>query len=114
MEKGMASPTRRAFLIPRAMKRTATTRIRPEIILFSRSATMALISLDLFMSLVMVVFWGKPRLAFSTMASIFSEIKMMFSPTRFFTEIVMESTPLSRDLEVSSFIPSTTAATSFK
>ena len=114
IEKGMARPTRRAFLNPRATNNTITTRIRPEIILFSRSATISLISFDLFISLVIVVFFGNVFFASSTIISILSQIKIIFSPTLFLIEILTEFTPFKREREVSSLIPSTTVATSFR
>ena len=46
IERGMAIPTNSAFLKPKKKYRTATTKIIPSTMLFSKSATIVLVSLD--------------------------------------------------------------------
>ena len=46
IESGMAMPTKEAFAIPRKNRSTATTRMRPEMMLFSRLETILRISSD--------------------------------------------------------------------
>ncbi len=114
MEKGIARLTRMALRIPMAKKITRTTRTRPERILFSRSATVFLISFALSITLVISVPNGQDNLLCSMSLSTSSVMAIIFSPDRFLTAIFTASRPSRRALLVSSLKLSTTRATSFR
>ena len=114
MEKGMDRPTKMAFRAPITNNSTTTTRMSPEMILFSRSETIIRMSLDLSISFVMVVPTGQVGFRAFRTSSSRSVMARTFSPARFFTMILTAVRPSSRARPASSLNPSTTRATFFR
>ena len=93
----MAAPTNSALRRPMAMNSTATTRITPVPMLFSRSATMMRMSLDWSARKVALIPAGQPARDWSTAALMASVTAMMLAPERFCTDSETESWPSIRE-----------------
>ncbi len=112
MESGMASPTKGAVRTPSTKSSTTRTRIRPEMMLFSRLLTMPRISSDWSEVVLTTVPGGKFRDSSSITARTASAVSMMFSPLRFTTASDMTGLPSSRAKLSRSLNPKSTVATS--
>ena len=74
IERGMAIPTNNAFLKPKKKYSTATTKMIPSTMLFSKSATIVLVSLDWSFVLEIIRFEGKTlAFAFVMISSILAD-----------------------------------------
>ena len=97
IDKGMAIPTNSAFLNPRKKYRTVTTNMTPKIILFSKSATIVLVSLDWSLVLEMIRLSGKTEdFALAIISSILAEAFNKFWPLLFFTSSITTGCVYSR------------------
>ena len=108
MDMGMATATKDALRVPMANSSTASTRIRPVMMLFSRSATMSLTNSLLSWRTVYVVPAGSVGSASASTARTSREMRTMFSPARFLTRRVTHAVPLMREMVSRSLNPSTT------
>ena len=112
IEKGMAAPTKSELVKPRKNSSTATTRIRPLMMLFSSSPTMLRMSVDWSPTIVTATPAGIRSARSTSRRFTSSTISMTFSPLRFFTERITASWPLTREIVSRSLTPSATVATS--
>ncbi len=114
IERGMATPTNKAFLKPRKKRRTPTTSMIPNTMEFKRFETMSRVLLDWSFVLERNTLEGIVPSAFacSIILVIFSEATKRFSPPCFFTSSITTGEPNSRAYEVVSPFPKLTVATS--
>ena len=96
IDSGMAIPTNEAFRTPRTNSSTATTRIRPEMMLFSRLLTISRTYFAWSDVMLTTVVGGKSPSISAITARTASDVSMMFSPVRLLTLSVTTGLPLSR------------------
>ena len=96
IESGIAMPTNDAFAMPRKKSRTATTRISPEMMLFSRFDTIFRMSCDWSEVIFTTVVGGKLACASWMTRFTASDVSMMFSPVRFTMPSVTTGLPSRR------------------
>ena len=97
IDRGMAIPTNSAFLNPRKKYKTVTTKMTPKIILFSKSATIVLVSLDWSLVLEMIRLSGKTEdFALPIISSILAEAFNKFWPLLFLTSSITTGCVYSR------------------
>ncbi len=96
IESGIAIATNDALRTPRKKSSTATTRISPEMMLFSRLLTILWISSDMSAVILITVVAGNVGSSSAIAAFTASAVSMMFSPDRFTMSSVTTGLPSSR------------------
>jgi hypothetical protein len=96
MESGIATPTKDAFRTPSTNNRTDTTRIRPEMMLFSRLLTMLRTYFAASEVMLICVVGGKVGSISARIDRTASEVSMMFWPVRLLTLNVTTGFPSRR------------------